>query len=130
MGSSTGNSRSSSQSQSMSPIMGRARSSSVTGFCNLRDSNKKNSNLKKVRNCSGANNLIDEDCGYPVAVSNHDDNDLPSPMSNVYLNSIVNADIPPTYNIEWSDVNRLELDFVVYKTMPNITKQLRPDEVS
>ena len=37
---------------------------------------------------------------------------------------------PNTYDINWNDVNQLELDFVVYKTLPNIRKQLRPNEVS
>ena len=33
-----------------------------------------------------------------------------------------------TYNIDWSDVNRLELDFQVTRSVPNIRKQLAADE--
>lgn len=121
-----------SSSQSMSPIINRARSSSVNTFHNLQGSRISNarsslSAQQRNRNGSGNNNLIDEDgCSYPIAVSsNYDDNDQ-SPAS-CFMNPL---DLPVTYNIEWSDVNRLELDFVVYKTLPNITKQLSPDEVS
>ncbi len=107
---STGNSRSSSKGacHSMSPLMTRARSSSVTSYVNTGNLNAKN--LKK-----SARSSIEEDCSYPVAVSNYDDNDLPM---------IALTDLPNTYNIDWSDVNALELDFVVYKTVPNIRKQL------
>ncbi len=121
-------------SQSMSPVINRARSSSVNGFYNLQGSricNAKSANNSLLaqrgtnQSYNGANDLIDEDCKYPIAVSsNYDDSDQ-SPAC--FLNPL---DLPVTYNIEWSDVNRLELDFVVYKTLPNITKQLSPDEVS
>lgn len=43
--------------------------------------------------------------------------------------SIHTANTPSTYDLNWNDVNRLELDFVVYKTLPNIRKQLSPNEV-
>lgn len=113
--SSSSNSRSSSKGagHSMSPLMTRARSSSVTGFINTGNLNSKS--LKK-----SARNSIEEDCSYPVAASGFDDNDLPVTVS---------TDLPNTYNIDWSDVNTLELDFVVYKTVPNIRKQLGPNEV-
>ncbi|RNA05717.1 caspase [Brachionus plicatilis] len=35
---------------------------------------------------------------------------------------------PQTYHIDWSDVNALELDFPVYRTLPDLRKQLTSDE--
>ena len=121
--SSQNNSRSSSHSQSMSPISSRARSSSVTGFYNIGNNNSsgvRRASIQKRRNCSGSKKPINEDYRYPVAVSNYDDSDQPSPN--------VSTNLPQTYSIDWSDVNALELDFVVYKTLPNIRKHLNPNE--
>lgn len=131
---STNNSRSSSQSQSMSPITNRARSSSVTGFYNLSNSNSRNLKTKKRTGSGALGNLIDEEnCRYPVSVSSYDDSDQTQhTQAPLYINNKDtaghNSELPPTYNIDWSDVNNLELDFVVYKTFPNTQKQLSPDE--
>lgn len=38
------------------------------------------------------------------------------------------GETPSTYNITWSDVNSLELDFSVYRTVPDLRKQLKTDE--
>jgi hypothetical protein len=38
----------------------------------------------------------------------------------------INPAPPPAYsNLDWSDVNKLELDFTVYKALPNIRKELK-----
>ena len=59
----------------------------------------------------------------PIVVSSQvDDNDQSSPTLNP------SSQLPSIYNIEWSDVNSLELDFHVYKSLPNIRKQLNADE--
>ena len=122
--SSQSNSRSSSQSQSMSPIANRVRSSSVTGLTNpsgnalVRKLPTRPSTSKSFLR-SSSNDLIDEDpASTAMPVTTYDDHDQMSPSVNL---------LPPTYNIDWSDVNGLELDFVVYKTLPNV-RQLGPNE--
>jgi len=127
--SSQSNSRSSSQSQSMSPIANRVRSSSVTGLTNPSGGsglarklpNRPSTSKSFIR--SSSNDFIDEDplaspASTALPVTTYDDHDQMSPSVNV---------LPPTYNIDWSDVNGLELDFVVYKTLPNV-RQLGPNE--
>lgn len=51
---------------------------------------------------------------------------LSSPLTGFYLQQQFEN---PTYNIDWCDVNDLQLDFEVFTTYPNIRKQLSPDEV-
>jgi hypothetical protein len=134
-GNSNYSSRSSSQSQSMSPIINRARSSSVTGFYALNNNSNLNKQIfngterRKSLLASSSSQLIDEDLNSsvaPMSVINFDDND--QGKSPLLSNNAAN-ELPPIYNIDWSDVNSLELDFVVYKTLPNIRKQLEPNEV-
>ena len=57
----------------------------------------------------------------------YDDSDQISPTNSGPSNLMLTH--TPTYNIDWSDVNKLELDFSVTKSFPNIRKQLSPNEV-
>lgn len=114
------NSRSSSsQSHSMSPTANRARSSSVTGFYNTRQRNCiGNSSSACFLSSLNKRRSIEEHVieNSPIPVSS-DENDQWSPRSS--------DNRPSVYNIEWNDVNNLELDFTVFKTLPNIRKELR-----
>ena len=114
------NSRSSSsQSHSMSPTANRARSSSVTGFYNTRQRNCiGNSSSACFLSSLNKRRSIEEHVieNSPIPVSS-DENDQWSPRSS--------DNRPSVSNIEWNDVNNLEFDFTVFKTVPNIRKELR-----
>lgn len=90
-------------SASLSPVMNRTRSSSVTAM-------RLNSGFSTPLNRLSSN--LDDELSTPDQVSQE------SPQ--VYR--------PQTYHIDWSDVNSLELDFTVYKTLPNLRKQLTCNE--
>lgn len=119
--SSQGTSRSSSQ--SMSPITNRARSTSVTGFYNTR----RNQNYAIGTSSSACflsalnkRRSIEENPSVestPIQVASCDENDQWSPRTN--------ENLPSVYELDWNDVNSLELDFTVYGTMPNLRKELR-----
>ncbi|CAF0754057.1 unnamed protein product [Brachionus calyciflorus] len=89
-----------SSASSLSPVLSRTRSSSVTAM-------RLNSGYSTPNRIS-----IDAD-GFnsPDQIS---DNSVYQP--------------PPTYEIDWSHVNNLELDFPVYKTLANLRKQLISNE--
>ena len=128
----------------MSPTINRSRSSSVTAFLNggrhICTSSSANGLLALTTTPSTSSNMVGNEYGSannaatpcnsmqtPVSVSAspYDDSDQQSP-SNYNLSGFSHT---PTYNIDWSDVNTLELDFPVYKSLPNIRKQLSPNEV-
>jgi hypothetical protein len=139
------------QSNSMSPTINRSRSSSVTAFLN----SGRNNNIctsasvngllnlaasKSIKNeCSTINNQISPNnnnnsvratvSGMSTVIP-YDDSDQVSPSSNNSGPPNLFTSHTPTYNIDWSDVNKLELDFSVTKSFPNIRKQLSPNEVS
>ena len=117
-------------SNSMSPTISRSRSSSVTAFLN--------GSGRHICTSASANGLLTltasssntTPCNMrtPVSVSGspYDDSDQNSPSNYCATNFMPT----PTYNIDWSDVNSLELDFHVQTSLPNIRKQLSPNEVS
>ena len=141
------------QSNSMSPTINRSRSSSVTAFLNSGRSNNictsasVNGLINLTTNPSNSNgecstlNSINYQNFTPNNNNNHvratvsgisstiayDDSDQISPTNSGPSNLMLTH--TPTYNIDWSDVNKLELDFSVTKSFPNIRKQLSPNEV-
>lgn len=138
------------QSSSMSPTINRSRSSSVTAFLNsgrlictsssvnglvsLASSSKNTSDFA-VQNSVNSNSgqglpsqpqqfNMRTPCSSGVS---YDDSDQISPS---HCSPSLVSSPTPTYTIDWSDVNNLELDFHVTKSFPNIRKQLSPNEVS
>ena len=113
------------QSQSMSPVMGRCRSSSVAAVLN---SNLR-STLSGIANSASSNGL-GRVCGEsgsregsPCRVQ------TPVSVYDEFGEQVSPSGFTPTYDIDWADVNGLELDFVVFRTPPNIRKQISPNEV-
>lgn len=100
-----------STSSSMSPNMNRVRSSSVTALrMHHRPLSRYETESSDSRFNSPCRSTQNFDLSSPIAEQH------PPP--------------PSTYtNIDWNDVNNLDLDFQVYKTLPNLRKQLAPDEV-
>ena len=117
------------QSKSMSPVMGRCRSSSVaavlnsnlrstlSGITNSASSNGLLSSLSHVYGESGSREA--SPCRVQTPVSVYDE----------FGEQVSPSSFTPTYDIDWADVNNLELDFVVFRTPPNIRKQISPNEV-
>jgi hypothetical protein len=136
------------QSNSMSPTINRSRSSSVTAFLNSgRNNISTSASVNGLINLTNASKNLNSECSTlsnmnhqhfspnnntnaRAAVSGmaYDDSDQISPTnSGPPTNMLPHT---PTYNIDWSDVIKLELDFSVTKSFPNIRKQLSPNEVS
>jgi hypothetical protein len=115
-------SRSSSLSHSISPSMSRSRSTSVTTtFMSSRNHTNSNftSNPMVPRDETIARRALS-----PNPNANMDNSDQLSPFTSYMLS------LPSTYNIEWSDVNNVGVNFCVYRSVPNIRKQLNSDEVT
>lgn len=101
-----------SNSNSMSPITGRSRSTSVNAPLNSLRHENRNGLYANFKLKSFNANSFDESIGQQILTS-------PSNLSLKPTN---------TYNIDWSDVNNLDLDFVVYQSWPDLKKQLEPNE--
>jgi len=111
-------------------------SASVNGLLNLAASKSiKNecqstiNNQISPNNNNNNNNVRATVSGMSTVIP-YDDSDQVSPSSNHCGPPNLFTSHTPTYNIDWSDVNKLELDFSVTKSFPNIRKQLSPNEVS
>lgn len=124
----------------MSPVINRVRSSSVAGFVKTSRVGSREGRCQMPGSASATG--LTASASYEATISSS----LSSPASSHgNLNSIGDdrppdaltaspctlhtANQPTTYDLNWTDVNRLELDFVVYQTLPNIRKQLSPNEV-
>lgn len=102
---------------SMSPILNRARSTSVTGERHLNGPICTSASSTGLIRMS-ASNMYETPSS---STTDLDDNQSDQSPSTSYSP-------PSVYNLNWCDVNRLELDFEVYRNLPNIRKQLSPDE--
>lgn len=139
------------QSNSMSPTINRSRSSSVTAFLNSgRNNISTSASVNGLINLTNASKNLNNECSTLTNMNhqhfspnnNNNTNNARATVSGVAYDdsdqiSPTNSGPPnimlphtPTYNIDWSDVNKLELDFSVTKSFPNIRKQLSPNEVS
>ena len=114
-------------------------SSSVNGLVNL--ANKTNNEYSPLNIINNNNNQNTQSTvRMTISGMSYDDSDQIqsfnySPSSSIQnqqqlqLQQSLMPPPTPTYNIDWSDVNNLELDFHVTKSFPNIRKQLSPNEV-
>lgn len=114
----------------MSPVINRSRSSSVTAMLN-----GNNRIANQICSSASATGLLNYNINPGSINLESPSNSLlnlnehpldPTSPSTFYADSSP----PSTYDLCWADVNQLELDFMVYKTLPNIRKQLMHNEVS
>ncbi len=115
-----------SNSSSMSPITGRNRSSSVNASINSMRFESKNGLYSNNK----FKNSFDESITQKFLISPSNSSlkyGLSKPV-NISDQQTLSPQQPATYNIDWSDVNNLDLDFIVYQAWPGLKKQLSPNE--
>lgn len=118
----------------MSPVVNRARSSSVTAMLKstgamVERQTHQNGQICTSASATGLTAYTSSNFSSPAgSTSNLTEEMLDGVNASPW--ALHTANSPPTYELNWSDVNQLELDFVVYQTLPNIRKQLSPNEVN
>ena len=130
----------------MSPVVNRVRSSSVTAAIKTittsnpitTTSSSANREGQQIYSSASATGLVSYSLSSTsMSTSSSISGNLNNLNSEEMLDTAIvatpsspcSSTQPITYDINWNDVNQLELDFVVYKTLPNIRKQLSPNEV-
>jgi hypothetical protein len=115
---------------SSSPVTSRSRSSSVSVIYN---SNSSSPRSKSFDECDDKLTISPSPSPSPSATTTT--KTTPTNVLSMATKSSPATKFqsqPPTYNIDWNDVNNLQLDFVVYKSLASIQEQSRnfdPNEV-
>jgi hypothetical protein len=132
------------RSRSTTPMVLQATSSNTNKFVNSSSTNRLTSFVKRKSGGTGVSSLATQcmtpsssnHCLYsaepstPVSVSDDRDslNDISSPST--FYASTGNPLPPSTYDdISWDDVNELDSNFVVYKSLPIQWNEVKPNEV-
>jgi hypothetical protein len=116
-----------SNSSSMSPINGRSRSSSVNAPINSLKFENRNGLYSNAKFKAFNTNSFDESIAHNLVLSPSNSSGMSKPVI-VSDQHTLSSQPPATYNIDWSDVNNLDLDFIVYQSWPDLKKQLAPNE--